>query len=303
MTAALFIASIWTRSWRLPVVGVALLLDHLDRRRGHLPGAVPALQGQALGEDAGAGLHRPQHQGDTRGLRHRRACRPRPTRRRTDGHPRPAARRRRDHPGHPAGRPDRGLAHLQAAAVGEVLLRASPTPSTSTATTSTARSTTPSWRCASSTSTACRPTSATGSTTTPSTPTASASSPPTATSAAPTASRSSTSRTSRRSGKLGDFEPRIYFGEQSPDVLHRRRRHGQPPARVRLPGQQRGRAEEQHVHRQGRRARSGSFAAQGCLRAQVPRAELPALGRRQRQAAGCSTTASRSSGSSGSPRG
>ena len=39
MTAALFIASIWTHSWRLPVVGVALLLDHLDRRRRHLPGA------------------------------------------------------------------------------------------------------------------------------------------------------------------------------------------------------------------------------------------------------------------------
>ena len=46
----LFIASIWTRSWRLPVVGVGAAARHLDRRRRHLPGARPALQGQPVGE-------------------------------------------------------------------------------------------------------------------------------------------------------------------------------------------------------------------------------------------------------------
>ena len=69
-----------------------------------------------------------------------------------------------------------------------------------------------------------------GTTTRSSTRTATASSRRTATSARPTASRCSSSRASRASGDLGDFEPRVYFGESSPDVLDRRRPRGRDRA-------------------------------------------------------------------------
>ena len=56
-------------------------------------------------------------------------------------------------------------------------------------------------------------------------------------------------------GKLGNFEPRIYFGEKSPEYSIVGGATGSRPRGVRLPGQQLGRAEQQHVCRGRRRAR------------------------------------------------
>ena len=55
-------------------------------------------------------------------------------------------------------------------------------------------------------------------------------------------------------GPLGAFEPRIYFGESSPDYSIVGGTQGRPAEGAGLPRQQRHRAAEHHVHRQGRGA-------------------------------------------------
>ena len=82
-------------------------------------------------------------------------------------------------------------------------------------------------------------------------------------------------------GRSATFEPRIYFGEQSPDYSIVGGAAGAAPRELDYPdGSAGGQQNNTYTgkggvpHRQLRRA--------SCLRAQVPRAELPALRRRQR---------------------
>ena len=278
---ALFIASIWTRSWRLPIVGVALLLVTSIVVGGIYPALDPALRVKPSREVAARRR--------TSTATSRRPARPTASRTSTSeslhgddrGEPGPAARRRRRRsPASAWSTPSSSRRRSSSCSRSSPTTR-SPTPSTSTATPSTARSATPSSRCASSTSTACRPTSATGSTTTPSTPTATASSRPTATSAPPTASRSSSSGTSpspaARRVRAADLLRRAVAG-----LLHRRGRPRAP---------RRASSTTPTAARPARRTRTYAgkggvadrlAAAQAGLRPQVPRAQLPAVRRGQR---------------------
>ena len=83
-------------------------------------------------------------------------------------------------------------------------------------------------------------------------------------------------------GPLGTFEPRIYFGESSPDYsivggpTGSRRRRSSTTRTAARPGR------EHHVRRQGGVACGEFVRPPGCLRDQVPRAEDHALGRRER---------------------
>ena len=231
---------------------------HLDRRRQHLPGALPAVHGQAVGEVPRAGLHRPQHQGDPRGLRHRGRRRPGYTatteasqgQLRDDAETIPGIRLVDPIVVSPTFKqlqsvksyyafPDAldvdrynidGKVRDTVVAVRELdLERPAGQPA----------------------QLAQRPhrlharLRRGGGLRQPA--------------HRRRRSRSSTSGTSPRRASCGDFEPRIYFGEQSPAYSIVGRRQGRRPARVRLPGQQRGRPEEHHLRRQGRRRRSGSL--------------------------------------------
>ena len=84
------------------------------------------------------------------------------------------------------------------------------------------------------------------------------------------------------SGALSIAQPRIYFGEQSPDfsIVGRAVRRGS--ARAGLPGQQCVGPAEHDVHRQ-RRREDRLVRAQARLRDQVQGRELPALQRDQQQ--------------------
>ena len=230
----------WRRTWLLPGVGVGLLVLSAILLGGIYPALVQQLPGQARASRPGGAVHQ-------RNIEATRAAyglddvevQPSTTRRR----PRAAAQLRDDADDHRRASgcsTRRGRADVPAAPAGPAATTRSRTPSTSTATRSTASS--------SDTVVAVReldlngipPASATGSTTTPSTPTATASSRPTATSAPtdgqPVFFERGHPADRRRSAT---FEPRIYFGEDSPDVLDRRRARGPTPRRARLPGRQR----------------------------------------------------------------
>ena len=79
MCAVMFVATIWTRSWRLPLVGVAVLAVIVGGGRRHLPGARAVAQGRPVGEVARGALHPAQHRRDASGIRLRRASRSTPT--------------------------------------------------------------------------------------------------------------------------------------------------------------------------------------------------------------------------------
>ena len=210
--------SIWTKSWRLPIVGVVLLLVVCGRRRRHLSRrwSRPA-RSSPVREVARGAVHPEQHQRHPRRVRARPTSTPSSTTRATTATQGQLRNDADDRAGHPHPRPERRLPHLPAAAGRQELLPVPRHPRRRPLHRRRARRATPLSRSASSTLTVCPPGSATGSTTTRSTRTATASSRPTATARTRTASRSSSSRASPPTGSLGEFQPRIYFGEQSPD--------------------------------------------------------------------------------------
>ena len=114
------------------------------------------------------------------------------------------------------------------------------------------------------------PASATGSTTTRSTPTASASSRRTATSATTDGKPVFFERDIPPTGALGHVRAADLLRRAVAGLLDRRRAPRAAPRGARLPGQQRHRAAEHHLHRQRRRRASASFSAQAGLRDQVP---------------------------------
>ena len=69
MCAVLFVATIWTQSWRLPALGVGLLVVCAIAVGGIYPARRAELQGEAVREVARGAVHRPQHPGDPRGVR------------------------------------------------------------------------------------------------------------------------------------------------------------------------------------------------------------------------------------------
>ena len=73
------------------------------------------------------------------------------------------------------------------------------------------------------------------------------------------ASRSSSSRTSRRRAPSAPFEPRIYFGENSPDYSIVGGPAGGPQRELDYPDSSAAGQAEHHLRRQGRRAASGSL--------------------------------------------
>ena len=82
---------------------------------------------------------------------------------------------------------------------------------------------------------------------------------------------------------IGKYEPRTYFGELSPTYSVVGAETGRPAARVRLPRRWRGRRRRaQHLRRQ-RRCADRLHPAPAGLRDQVPRGQLPALGCRERR--------------------
>ena len=218
---ALFFATIWTallaaaRRRRRP----AARLRHRRRAASTRP-LVQRFKVEPERADAGGAVHRAQHRGDPRGVRPGRRARRRTYNAQTDR--RPAASCATT----PTTVP--GIRLLDPAVVSPTLQAAAAVKSATTQFPDALdvdrytidgkpqrHGRSPS---ASSTSTASPPASATGSTTTPSTPTASASSRPTATSATtdgqPVFYRAAHPADRARSAT---FEPRIYFGEQSPD--------------------------------------------------------------------------------------
>ena len=214
--AALFFATIWTGSWRLPGVGVALLLVCAIVIGLIYPALVQSLKVRPSAQT----LERPyisrnitatRTAYDLTGVAEHGV-------QRADGRLPPVSCATTPKPSRASGwSTRRGCRTRSASSSRSGSTTRSPTPSTSTATRSTASRTTPSSRSASSTWAASATPSATGSTTTPSTPTASAWSRPTATSAPATASRCSSRGTSRRPARSTITQPRVYFGEQSPD--------------------------------------------------------------------------------------
>ena len=177
------------------------------------------------------------------------------------GEPGPAARRRRDDPRHPPGRPHRGLPDVQAAPVGQVLLRLPRRPRRRPLH---RRRQGPRHRGGRPRARPRRH---------PGQPAQLAQRPHRL---HPRLRRRGGLRQPahrrRRAGllraehpasraTLGEFEPRVYFGEQSPAYSIVGGATGAIAARVRLPGQQRRRTEEQHLHRQGWRARSARSRA------------------------------------------
>ena len=145
----------------------------------------------------------------------------------------------------------------------------------------------------------------TGSTGTPSTPTATGSSPPRPTRSSP-GSRAATPNFRQRPGDLPT--PR----QQSPvdgsrgsttassisDYSDRRARRRRRAPRVRPARGGRQRADQQHLHRQGRR-RDRQLLPPADVRDLLPRAQLPALRRGQRRRPRCSTSATRAAGGEG----
>ena len=121
MCAALFVATIWTHSWRLPGRRGRAAGGVRGRRRRHLSGAGPELQGPAVREVPRGALHRSQHQGHQGGLRTGRYA-GQDVSGLHHAHPGSAAQRRGHHPGHPSGRPERGVPDVQTAAGSQVLL-------------------------------------------------------------------------------------------------------------------------------------------------------------------------------------
>ena len=202
----------------------------------------------------------------------------------TEATPGPAARRRRDDPRHPPGRPHRRLADVQAAPVGEVLLRL---PRRARRRPLHDQRQGPRHRRGGARArprTASRPNqrnwlndhtvythgfgvvAAYGNQR-----------------GADGAAGLLRAATSRRRASCGDFEPRIYFGEQSPTYSIVGAATGSQPARVRLPGQQRRRARRTTPTPARAASPIGVVPAQARLRAEVPRAQHPAVRRGQRQ--------------------
>ena len=285
----------------------AVRRDHLDRTRWRLPVArrrrcsssapivvggiypalVQSLQGQAVGEVARGAVHRPQHQRDPGGVR--------PGRRVDDpvqGERRPRRRGQLrddadDDPGRPAHRPDVVAPTFKQLQAVKCATTSSPTCSTSTATRSTARRSDAVDRGA-----RARPRRRARR--------------PAQLAQRPhrlhprlrrrrrlrqpaqrrRRARSSSSRTSRRRARSGTYEPRIYFGEPSPDYSIVGGPQGRPAARVRLPAAQRDRRSRTTPYTGNGGVAIGVVVRQARLRDQVPRAELPALGRRQRRSRG-----------------
>ena len=197
MCAVMFIVTIWTRSWRLPLVGVAVLAVIVVAVGGIYPALVQSLK---VGPSEKS-LEVPYIQRNidaTRGGLRLRRVKVDSYDTKTVAEPGAAARRRRHGARHPPHRPQRRQPHLQAARGEQGLLPVRRRARRRPLRASTASRPTPSSPPASSTSAACPTGSATGSTTTPSTPTATASSRPRATPARTTAARASSSRRSAR---------------------------------------------------------------------------------------------------------
>ncbi len=68
----MFLATIWTRSWRLPLVGVAVLAVIVVAVGGIYPALVQSLKVRPVGEVARGPVHPAQHRRDPSGLRLRR---------------------------------------------------------------------------------------------------------------------------------------------------------------------------------------------------------------------------------------
>ena len=62
MCALMFLSVIWTKSWRLPIVGVVLLLVVSVVVGGIFPALYPVAAGPAQREVPGDALHPEQHQ-------------------------------------------------------------------------------------------------------------------------------------------------------------------------------------------------------------------------------------------------
>ena len=208
---------IWTRSWRLPLVGVAVLAVIVVAVGGIYPALVQSLKVRPSEKSLEVAVHPAQHQRDPRGLRASR------------------------HRGQPLRHQDRrgtraSCAATRATVPGIRLIDpniVSPTFKQLQASKGYYQfadvldvdryndrrqvAATPSSRRASSTSTACPTASATGSTTTPSTPTATASSPPRATPARTDGKPVFFESQIGTDGRARKYEPRIYFGESSPE--------------------------------------------------------------------------------------
>ena len=89
MCALMFLTVIWTKSWRLPIVGVGPSARRLGGGRRDLPGADPVPAGQAQREVVPSAVHPEQHQRHPRGVRARQR-RHQALQRRHDGDPGPA---------------------------------------------------------------------------------------------------------------------------------------------------------------------------------------------------------------------
>ncbi len=226
MCAGFFLAAIWSRSWRLPFIGVGLLVVIAIVVGAIYPALIQSLKVRPVGEDLEATYIQRNIKATHAAFgidRVERIQNPAPPHRPRPGQP--CARTRRPSRACASSTPTSSR-RPSASSRASGTSTPSPTPSTSTATRSTARSTTPSSRSARSTSTGSPPASATGSTTTPSTPTATASTRPTATSAPPRATRSSSRAAAGAAARR--VRAAHLLRRAVAAVLRRRRRRGQP---------------------------------------------------------------------------
>ena len=112
-----------------------------------------------------------------------------------------------------------------------------------------------------------------------------------ATSRPTAAGRRSSSSDIPPKGELGEFEPRIYFGEESPTYSHRRRPEGATPVELDFPDDAAATGSRNTTYQGKGGVPVGIAVQQAAVRDEVPGAEHPALRPGQRRLAGSSTTA------------